>query len=46
VPEATLDTTLPRELVARDVPVVLFNRASDDDIDACVSENERGAPRR
>lgn len=41
---ATLDATLPGELVARGLPVVLFNRMTDrDDADACVSENERGA---
>lgn len=41
---ATLDATLPRDLAARGVPVVLFNRATDgDDVDACVSENARGA---
>jgi LacI family transcriptional regulator len=40
---ATLNATLPRELVARGLPVVLFNRTTDDAIDACVSENDRGA---
>jgi LacI family transcriptional regulator len=40
---ATLDATLPGALAARGVPVVLFNRATDEGIDACVSENERGA---
>jgi LacI family transcriptional regulator len=41
---ATLDSALPRDLAARGLPIVLFNRTTDDAaVDVCVSENERGA---
>ncbi|MDO8210290.1 LacI family DNA-binding transcriptional regulator [Conexibacter sp. CPCC 206217] len=38
-----LDSRLPRQLAARGLPVVLFNRAVDDDaIDVCESDNAAG----
>jgi LacI family transcriptional regulator len=41
---ALLGATLPAELCARGLPVVLFNRSVDDaPVDRCVSTNERGA---